>query len=729
MTLSEATTEEEVTLRRPLLLKTMFEVLAEAAEPLPAGEVLSRVAQRVDLSPHELSENDSGARRFDTLLRFSSSWASKIGWLAKRGGWSLTEAGLDALARYEPDQLYRELTKRYRLALAESKKNKKPVGDPRWDRVVDALALVEAGSWTSYGDLAELTGLSAQSVGGFVANRDDAPNGHRVLQASGEVSPGFRWADPSRTDDPRKVLEQEGLEFDGRGRAIPAQRMTAEDLRALLEGMEEGGTTRRAWLVRGSSVNGRGLVPVWLSKGTVSLAASRLRAVEPGISRAELKPIVEVDYEHTSYSARAEKLDEFHAFLSRMQVGDVVVTTSQGRLYVGEITGGPTYQLSKDERSNLRRSVDWKGPAEGIDYAALPAEVAARLQAQRDVLDLTLQLDLLKPYVDAASEDGHTAPKAQPKVVLADATDELAESLHVGRAWLQECIDLLNDRPQLIFYGPPGTGKTYLAQELATHVAGDNVKLVQFHPAYSYEDFFEGYRPVQGDDGMSAGFKLKAGPLRSLVDQAEANPSAPYILIIDELNRGNLAKIFGELYFLLEYRDKSIDLLYTSGDDKGFTLPKNVFILGTMNTADRSIALVDAAMRRRFAFLPLHPSEEPTSGILRKWLTASHRDGRAADLLDELNSRIDDTEFKIGPSYLMRAAVHQPGGFERAWKTAILPLLEEHHYGDSVDVAKKYGLETVSKAVDAKAAASAARITETASPAPLQEIDAAPEAG
>lgn len=92
------------------------------------------------------------------------------------------------------------------------------------------------------------------------------------------------------------------------------------------------------------------------------------------------------------------------------------------------------------------------------------------------------------------------------------------------------------------------------------------------------------------------------------------------MLIIDEINRGNLAKIFGELYFLLEYRDKSIDLLYSSDDTEPFMLPKNIVILGTMNTADRSIALVDAAMRRRFAFLPLHPSEEPTNEILRNWL-------------------------------------------------------------------------------------------------------------
>ena len=212
-------------------------------------------------------------------------------------------------------------------------------------------------------------------------------------------------------------------------------------------------------------------------------------------------------------------------------------------------------------------------------------------------------------------------PVVARELTLPDATDELASQLNVDRAWLQECIDLLRDRPQLIFYGPPGTGKTYIAQHLAAHLAGDNVRLVQFHPAYSYEDFFEGYRPLE-----EGGFKLKPGPLRKTVDAARESPSTPYFLIIDEINRGNLAKIFGELYFLLEYRSQNVDLLYATDDDIGFTLPENVFVIGTMNTADRSIALVDAAMRRRFAFVPLHPSEPPTSGVLRRWLAASELD-------------------------------------------------------------------------------------------------------
>jgi 5-methylcytosine-specific restriction protein B len=124
-----------------------------------------------------------------------------------------------------------------------------------------------------------------------------------------------------------------------------------------------------------------------------------------------------------------------------------------------------------------------------------------------------------------------------------------------------------------------------------------------------------------------------------------------------------------------------------------------VLLIGTMNTADRSIALVDAAMRRRFSFVALHPSEEPVRGLLGRWLAREQRDDLPARLLLALNERIEDPEFKVGPSYLMRPAVHLDGGLERVWRRAILPLLEEHHYGDGTDVGKRYGLSSLRTAV------------------------------
>ncbi|MFN8027712.1 MAG: AAA family ATPase [Acidimicrobiia bacterium] len=133
------------------------------------------------------------------------------------------------------------------------------------------------------------------------------------------------------------------------------------------------------------------------------------------------------------------------------------------------------------------------------------------------------------------------------------------------------------------------------------------------------------------------------------MNRAREHPDQAFVLIIDEINRANLAKVFGELYFLLEYRDQVVDLLY-SEDEEGFT-PANLYLIGTMNTADRSIALVDAAMRRRFAFVELSPDIEPSRSLLAKW-SASHGLGTtAADLLRRLNERIEDPDFRIGPSY------------------------------------------------------------------------------
>ncbi|WP_370415342.1 DUF4357 domain-containing protein [Streptomyces fradiae] len=464
----------------------------------------------------------------------------------------------------------------------------------------------------------------------------------------------------------------------------------------------------RPWLVRGSNVTGLDLVQrLWLSEGRVSLPASRLRqGVKQGVSKDELRTLVQEGYESTAtYSQKQQLVEDLHAFLSRMKPGDSVCTISGGRLYVGEVTGEAEQSESEDRRSNLRRPVEWQ-PA-GFPYDDLPEELQQKLSIQHDVVDLTsvqahieglgLTDQELAEEAEAIERDPSTevpALAARRELELPDPTDDLAAELLVhDTAWLREVRDLLWDERQLVLYGPPGTGKTYLALKLAEFLGGgpERVKLVQFHPSYAYEDFFEGFRPQEDPQTREVAFRLTAGPLRELADLAsrEGNRHVPHFLIIDEINRANLAKVFGELYFLLEYRNKSVRLTY-SGDD--FALPPNLFVIGTMNTADRSIALVDAAMRRRFAFVELSPGTEPTSGLLRRWLAQAGRDSEPAELLDALNSRIDDADFRIGPSYLMKKGVYREGGLERTWRTKILPLLEEHHYGEGVDVEKRYGL-------------------------------------
>lgn len=704
-------------IRRPLLLGVLLRVLAEADGPRQARDVIADVFERVPPTAHELSATSTGAGRADNFLRWVSSWASAIGWLTKSAeGWQITDAGRSAIVGYSTDdERYSDLSRQYR-AVRRSRSTRVTPDEPnaKLIRLRAALDLIEPGLWTSYGDLATLTGLANQKVGTVMAQTSH-PAAYRVLQADGTVADGFRWTDPSRTDDPAELLRAEGIEFDDHGRASQAQRLTAYDLAELLA--ETGDTaTSRAWLVRGSNVNGKNLVPVWLERGSCSIAASQIRSLDLPLTRAEIVAVVEQDYAQKSYNTRNEKVTELDLFLNRIQVGDVVVTNDGPRFYVGQVTGDAVYVQSSDERSNLRRSVSWSNPTEPIDLNDLPVGVKPKLSSQHPIVDLTSELAALRALAQRDTESVTVAEKvAAPELTLPPATAELAEQLLMPRSWLQECIDLLADRRQMIFYGPPGTGKTFLAQAIAAHLTDTAaIKLVQFHPAYSYEDFFEGYRPAPADDGSGTiGFRLTPGPFRRLVDTARENLGTPYVLIVDEINRANLAKVFGELYFLLEYRDRSIDLLYSSGDEAGFTMPPNVFIIGTMNTADRSIALVDAAMRRRFAFKALHPSTEPTRGLLARWLEKENLPPTAAKVLDHLNSLIADEEFKIGPSYFMRESVHRDGGMARVWETSILPLLEEHHYGDGTDVAAHYSLDRILRRITAAADVSSAADAES----------------
>ena len=458
---------------------------------------------------------------------------------------------------------------------------------------------------------------------------------------------------------------------------------------------------QRAWLIR-PRPGGQGLVDQWKQDGFVSLAGAHLGDIEPGTELPEVRAAVEAGYQHLDYAQRVALANEYYAFLSRMAEGDVVATVAGDMLSVGVVTGEPAYDPSV-QGARLRRPVTWLD-AEPAPVDALPAPLPAELDQQGTVVDLTGALDVLSQMIGAEPPEAIT-PEAEveltsPAIVpaLLPATPALAARLHMDQEWLQEVIDLLQERQQVVLYGPPGTGKSFLAQEIARHVAErDAVRLVQFHPSYAYEDFFEGYRPAGGQDG-SVGFTLTAGPLRLLASDARVNPGEPYVLIVDEINRANLAKVFGELYFLLEYRNAKIGLQYSPGES--FSLPPNVFFIGTMNTADRSIALVDAAIRRRFAFVELHPDDPPVRDVLARWLAASHKEGdQRAALLQALNDAIgeEDRDFKIGPSYLMRPLAEQPSGLERIWRHDLLPLLEEHYYGrlTRTQLQARFGLDAI----------------------------------
>ena len=268
---------------------------------------------------------------------------------------------------------------------------------------------------------------------------------------------------------------------------------------------------------------------------------------------------------------------------------------------------------------------------------------------------------------------------APPIVDPPSRFDELSEQLLIDVDHLEKIKRLLEDKRQVIFYGPPGTGKTFVAREFAKTVAGDEraVRLVQFHPSYAYEDFVEGYRPVLKDG--TAGFAPRDGPLKRLADRArESESEAIHVLIIDEINRGNLAKVFGELYFLLEYRDEKITLQYSDDD---FWLPKNLWIIGTMNTADRTISLLDAALRRRFHFVPFFPDEPPIAGLLRRWLKEHELDLEwVADVVDWVNEQLGDRQTAVGPSHFLRPDLDEEW-IDLVWEHSVEPYLKDQLMG------------------------------------------------
>ena len=264
----------------------------------------------------------------------------------------------------------------------------------------------------------------------------------------------------------------------------------------------------------------------------------------------------------------------------------------------------------------------------------------------------------------------------QPEYDLQD----LATELHIPGGFLEEISALLEEKKQVIFQGPPGTGKTFVAQKLVEHWAESdkNVMLVQFHPSYAYEDFVQGFRPKTAE-GEQVMFELRDGPLLELAKRAEEDSNRKYYLIIDEINRGNISKVFGELYFLLEYRDKPMRLQYS---DEPFSLPPNLYIIGTMNTADRSIALVDLALRRRFNFVEFHPNEWPVQGLLGRWLDDNAPDFRwVADVVERANRELNDRDAAIGPSYFMKDSLDE-ATVKRIWQHSVLPYIEERLFGE-----------------------------------------------
>ena len=265
-------------------------------------------------------------------------------------------------------------------------------------------------------------------------------------------------------------------------------------------------------------------------------------------------------------------------------------------------------------------------------------------------------------------DDGEEDVELQPELTLA----ECAAATGFPEDELGRWVRAIERKRQAVLYGPPGTGKTFVAGHLARHLVGGGdgfIELVQFHPAYAYEDFMQGLRPTATADG-GLDYKLRPGRFLEFCTRA-AGCEGTCVLIIDEINRANLARVFGELMYLLEYRDEAVPL---AGGGQ-LRIPENVRLIGTMNTADRSIALVDHALRRRFAFIQLEPKYEVLERFHRKNRLKA---GGLIQVLKELNRTIEDRHYWVGISFFLKEELAEH--LEDIWRMEIEPYLEEFFF-------------------------------------------------
>ncbi|MBL7177383.1 MAG: DUF2461 family protein [Desulfobacteraceae bacterium] len=274
----------------------------------------------------------------------------------------------------------------------------------------------------------------------------------------------------------------------------------------------------------------------------------------------------------------------------------------------------------------------------------------------------------------------------QPPYPLSQCAEDTGNEVKLLESWVRA----IERKGQAVFYGPPGTGKTFIAEHLAKHLIAEGngfKEIVQFHPAYAYEDFIQGIRPKAKSDGQ-LDYPIVPGRFLKFCENAK-NCTDRCVLIIDEINRANLARVFGELMYLLEYRDQEVPL--ASG---GYLrIPENVRIIGTMNTADRSIALVDHALRRRFAFLALYPD----FFILRQF----HKDtGFNVEpliyVLNKLNNQIGDRHYEVGITFFLRKDLSEQ--IKDIWKMEIEPYLEEYFF-DQPDKTDTFRWDKIGKEI------------------------------
>jgi 5-methylcytosine-specific restriction protein B len=284
-----------------------------------------------------------------------------------------------------------------------------------------------------------------------------------------------------------------------------------------------------------------------------------------------------------------------------------------------------------------------------------------------------------------------------------DIEDMIASGVFLTAAEIRQIIDRLTSKKALILQGAPGVGKTFIARKLAyvlmKEISPERLEMVQFHQSYSYDDFVRGFRPLPGHAGS---FGLQNGVFYDFCMKAIEDPDREYVFVIDEINRGNLSQVFGELLMLIEADKRGVEfalpLVYHLQNEPRFYIPQNLYLIGLMNIADRSLAMVDYALRRRFAFVTLKPQYERP--LFQQWLRDRGMNENLIQLIIErmatLNREICNDpllgeNYQVGHSYFCPKG-NNFAGLDQDWyrsiiSTEIVPLLQEYWFDNPQKVA------------------------------------------
>ena len=349
-----------------------------------------------------------------------------------------------------------------------------------------------------------------------------------------------------------------------------------------------------------------------------------------------------------------------------------------------------------------------KGPCDAESYLKLLDDLKAQFDKEsypvHSFPEFSLEAWKYSQRVDTPDRPGPEPPDVPPEPEPY-TVDHAVADLFLRREEIERLMNLLKRKKNLVLQGPPGTGKTYLAQRLAWLLAGeqsrDRIEVVQFHQSYGYEDFVRGYRPTK-----AGGFELRDGPFLEVCERVRQDPHRPHrphVLMIDEINRGNLSRIFGELLMLIEADKRSTEwavrIAYARRDEEEeerIHVPPNLYLIGTMNTADRSLALVDYALRRRFAFWPVDSAlgSDRFARYLNEHGVPEQIRDQIRVRLEELNDQIGKDpqlgrEFRIGHGYFCRPPKESNSGdawnewYANVVRYEIGPLLREYWFDDT----------------------------------------------